>query len=142
MQVYGRRRTGQLTVVHKAAARPQQLQTGLERSRSNRIKHNRCPTAARMFTNCGLNILGGAVNHIGCTGSSYCVYSLAARDADHMCSAASQKRHEHSTDRARGAPNDRRATFYRPNPDEAPGGQPGDCQASAILEAKTIGDWR
>jgi hypothetical protein len=57
-----------------------------------------------------------------------------------MGSAIGQKRDEHSTDCARGAPYYHSTAFYWPSASETSGGESGDGQASAILEAETVRD--
>jgi len=142
MQVDGGHGAREFTVVDQAAARREQLQTGVESCRSNRIEYDCCVPAGGLLTDCCHDILAGAIDYVGCSSSADRIHPLAARYADDVRATVGQQRDQHSTDSARRAPNYSGLVFHGPNTRETSGRQTGDGQASAILEAKTIGNRR
>ena len=95
-----------------------------------------------MLTDCGRDILAGAIDYVGCSSSTDRIHTLAARYADDVCATVGQQRDQHSTDCARRAPNYGNTVFDRPHASETSSRQTGDRQTSAILEAQAIRECR
>ena len=104
VEVDGRYRAGQLTIVDQAAARCEELQAGLVRRSADRVKNSGHSVTACVCANGVPHILGIPVDHVVGPGSAHAIHPLAAGDADDIDTAIGQNSHQHSTHCPGGAP--------------------------------------